>query len=95
MLKDRGELNKARRFAISFNLAMPTHRTLGLSNASASRTGSTKGIDDYYSTYKGVRRYLDEFPGQAREHGYVLSLYVRIRPARPASTERNAIFVAR
>jgi len=37
-------------------------------------------IDDYYATYKGVRRYMDEIPVQAREHGYVRSLYGRIRP---------------
>ena len=46
-------------------------------------------IDDYYATYKGVRRYMDEIPVQAREHGYVRSLYGRIRPL-PGINDRNA-----
>jgi len=40
-----------------------------------SRQEARKVIDDYYATYKGVRRYMDEIPVQAREHGYVRSLY--------------------
>ena len=46
-------------------------------------------IDDYYATYKGVRRYMEEIPVQAREQGYVRSLYGRIRPL-PGITDRNA-----
>jgi DNA polymerase-1 len=46
-------------------------------------------IDDYYTTYKGVRRYMEEIPVQAREHGYVRSLYGRIRPLQGIN-DRNA-----
>ena len=46
-------------------------------------------IEDYYNTYKGVRRYMEEIPVQAREHGYVRSIYGRIRPL-PGITDRNA-----
>jgi DNA polymerase-1 len=54
-----------------------------------SRQEARKVIDDYYATYKGVRRYMDEIPVQAREHGYVRSLYGRIRPL-PGINDRNA-----
>jgi DNA polymerase-1 len=46
-------------------------------------------IDDYYNTYKGVRRYMEEVPLRAREHGYVRSIYGRIRPL-PGINDRNA-----
>jgi DNA polymerase-1 len=38
-----------------------------------SRQEAKKVIEDYYNTYKGVRRYMDEVPVRAREHGYVRS----------------------
>jgi DNA polymerase-1 len=46
-------------------------------------------IDDYYATYKGVRRYMEEIPVQARQQGYVRSLYGRIRPLQGIN-DRNA-----
>jgi DNA polymerase-1 len=54
-----------------------------------SRQEAKKVIEDYYNTYKGVRRYMDEVPIRAREHGYVRSIYGRIRPL-PGITDRNA-----
>jgi DNA polymerase I len=54
-----------------------------------SRQEARKAIDDYYSTYKGVRRYMEEVPVRAREHGYVRSLYGRMRPL-PGISDRNA-----
>jgi len=53
-----------------------------------SRHEARKVIDDYYATYKGVRRYMEEIPVQAREQGYVRSLYGRIRPL-PGINDRN------
>src|ERR1044071_5129122 len=52
-----------------------------------SRQEARKVIDDYYDTYKGVRRYMDEIPIQAREHGYVRSLYGRIRPLQGTASD--------
>jgi DNA polymerase-1 len=45
-------------------------------------------IDDYYETYKGVRRFMEEVPEKAREHGFVRSIYGRIRPL-PGINDRN------
>src|SRR5437879_12166088 len=75
------ERKEARRFAKSVNFAIAyAIEPWGLSQrVGISRQEARKVIDDYYATYKGVRRYMDEVPGQAREHGYVRSLYGRIR----------------
>ena len=80
--KDAKDLKEKRRLAkiVNFGIAYAVE-AFGLST----RVGITKAearkvIDDYYATYKGVRRYMDEIPIQAREQGYVRSLYGRIRP---------------
>jgi len=36
-------------------------------------------IDDYFATYKGIRAYMDRIPEEARENGYVTSLFGRRR----------------
>jgi DNA polymerase-1 len=59
----------------------------------ASRVGLTRAearqvIDDYYDTYKGIKRYMDETPLVAREQGYVTSLYGRRRYL-PGINDRN------
>jgi len=36
-------------------------------------------IDDYFDTYKGIREYMDRIPQEARENGYVTSLFGRRR----------------
>ena len=59
-----------------------------------SREEAKKVIQDYYNTYKGVRRYMDEIPVKAREHGYVRSIYGRIRPL-PGSTIATPTFARR
>ncbi len=76
------ELKEARRFAKIVNFAIAyAIEPWGLSQrVGISRQEARRVIDDYYATYKGVRRYMDEIPVQAREHGYVRSLYGRIRP---------------
>jgi DNA polymerase-1 len=85
------ELKEARRFAKIVNFAIAyAIEPWGLSQrVGISRQEARKVIDDYYATYKGVRRYMDEIPAQAREHGYVRSLYGRIRPL-AGINDRNA-----
>jgi DNA polymerase-1 len=85
------ELKEARRFSKIVNFAIAyAIEPWGLSQrVGISRQEARKVIDDYYATYKGVRRYMDEISVQAREHGYVRSLYGRIRPL-PGIHDRNA-----
>lgn len=85
------ELKEARRFAKIVNFAIAyAIEPWGLSQrVGITRQEARKVIDDYYATYKGVRRYMEEIPVQAREHGLVRSLYGRIRPL-AGINDRNA-----
>src|SRR5262245_14711250 len=84
-LKEKRRFSKIVNFAIAYAI-----EPWGLSQrVGISRQEARKVIDDYYATYKGVRRYMDEIPVQAREHGYVRSLYGRIRPL-AGINDRNA-----
>jgi len=85
------ELRDARRFAKIVNFAIAyAIEPWGLSQrVGISRQEAKKVIEDYYNTYKGVRRYMEEVPIRAREHGYVRSIYGRIRPL-PGIQDRNA-----
>ena len=85
------ELKEARRFSKIVNFAIAyAIEPWGLSQrVGITRQEARKVIDDYYATYKGVRRYMDEIPVQARENGYVRSLYGRIRPL-AGINDRNA-----
>lgn len=85
------ELKEARRFAKIVNFAIAyAIEPWGLSQrVGITRQEARKVIDDYYATYKGVRRYMDEIPIQARELGLVRSLYGRIRPL-AGINDRNA-----
>jgi DNA polymerase-1 len=89
--KNDEELKAARRFAKIVNFAIAyAIEPWGLSQrVGITRQEARKVIDDYYATYHGVRRYMDEVPVQAREHGYVRSIYGRIRPL-PGINDRNA-----
>lgn len=89
--KTDAELKEARRFAKIVNFAIAyAIEPWGLSQrVGISRQEAKKVIEDYYNTYKGVRRYMDEVPIRAREHGYVRSIYGRIRPL-PGIADRNA-----
>jgi DNA polymerase-1 len=80
--KTDAELKEARRFAKIVNFAIAyAIEPWGLSQrVGISRQEAKKVIEDYYHTYKGVRRYMEEIPLRAREHGYVRSIYGRIRP---------------
>ncbi|PYS44347.1 MAG: DNA polymerase I [Acidobacteria bacterium] len=84
------ELKEARRFAKIVNFAIAyAIEPWGLSQrVGISRQEARQVIDDYYATYPGVRRYMDEIPVQARQHGYVRSIYGRIRPL-PGINDRN------
>lgn len=85
------ELKEARRFAKIVNFAIAyAIEPWGLSQrVGISRPEAKKVIEDYYNTYKGVRRYMEEVPVRAREHGYVRSIYGRMRPL-PGINDRNA-----
>ncbi|HSD47218.1 MAG TPA: DNA polymerase I, partial [Pyrinomonadaceae bacterium] len=85
------ELREARRFAKIVNFAIAyAIEPWGLSQrVGITRQEAKKVIEDYYNTYKGVRRYMEEVPVRAREHGYVRSIYGRIRPL-AGITDRNA-----
>jgi DNA polymerase-1 len=85
------ELKEARRFAKIVNFAIAyAIEPWGLSQrVGITRQEAKKVIEDYYNTYKGVRRYMEEVPVRAREHGYVRSIYGRIRPLQGIA-DRNA-----
>ena len=89
--KTEEELREARRFAKIVNFAIAyAIEPWGLSQrVGISRQEAKKVIEDYYNTYKGVRRYMEEVPLRAREHGYVRSIYGRIRPL-AGINDRNA-----
>ena len=84
------ELKEARRFAKIVNFAIAyAIEPFGLSQrVGISRKEAKKVIDDYYNTYKGVHRFMEEVPEKAREHGYVRSICGRIRPI-PGINDRN------
>jgi DNA polymerase-1 len=84
------ELKEARRFAKIVNFAIAyAIEPFGLSQrVGISRKEAKKVIDDYYETYKGVHRFMEEVPEKARELGYVRSIYGRIRPI-PGINDRN------
>jgi DNA polymerase-1 len=88
--KTAEELKEARRFAKIVNFAIAyAIEPFGLSQrVGISRKEAKKVIDDYYDTYKEVRRFMEEVPEKAREHGYVRSMYGRIRPV-PGVNDRN------
>ena len=89
--KTDAELKEARRFAKIVNFAIAyAIEPWGLSQrVGISRAEAKKVIADYYNTYKGVRHYMEEVPARAREHGYVRSIYGRIRPL-PGISDRNS-----
>ena len=88
--RTESELKEARRFSKIVNFAIAyAIEPWGLSQrVGISRQEARKVIDDYYDTYKGVRRYMEEIPILAREQGFVRSLYGRIRPL-PGINDRN------
>lgn len=67
---------KAVNFGIVYGIS-----AFGLSeDLSISRQEALEYIDRYFATYPGVKRFLDGLVAQAREKGYVSTLYGRRRP---------------
>jgi len=67
---------KAVNFGIVYGIS-----SFGLSqDLSISRKEAKQYIEDYFDTYKGIKQYLDNTVEQAKEHGYVDTLYNRRRP---------------
>lgn len=94
--KTKDELKEKRRFAKIVNFAIAyAVEPFGLSQrVGISRKEAKKVIVDYYQTYAGVRRFMEEVPVQARESGVVRSIYGRIRPV-PTINDRNGQVRAR
>ena len=89
--RTKEQLKEKRRFAKIVNFAIAyAVEPFGLSQrVGISRKEAKQVIEDYYRTYSGVRRYMEEVPEQARAAGLVRSIYGRIRPV-PAINDRNA-----
>jgi len=88
--KTDAELKVARRAAKIVNFAIAyAVEAYGLSQrVGISRNEAKKVIEDYYETYKGVRKFMDEMPLIAREQGYITSALGRRRYF-PSINDRN------
>jgi DNA polymerase-1 len=88
--KTPAELKIARRNAKITNFAIAyAVEAYGLSQrVGISRVEAKKVIEDYYETYKGVKKFMDETPEVAREKGFVSSIYGRRRYL-PSINDRN------
>ena len=87
---DEKDLKEKRRLAkiVNFGIAYAVE-AFGLSQrVGISRSEARKVIDDYFATYKGIREYMDRTPIEAREKGYVTSLFGRRRYF-PSINDRN------
>ncbi len=74
-LKEKRRLAKIVNFGIAYAVeAFGLSTRVGITKAEA-----RKVIDDYFETYKGIREYMDRIPKEARENGYVTSLFGRRR----------------
>lgn len=75
-LKEKRRVAKITNFGIAYVIG-----PFGLAQrVGISRSEARKVIDDYYRTYAGVKRYMDELPEKAREAGGVVrSIYGRLR----------------
>ncbi len=75
-LKEKRRVAKITNFGIAYVIG-----PFGLAQrVGISRSEARKVIDDYYQTYAGVKRYMDELPEKAREAGGVVrSIYGRLR----------------
>ncbi len=82
--RTKEELKEKRRFAKIVNFAIAyAVEPFGLSQrVGISRKEARQVIDDYYKTYTGVRRFMEEIPEQARETGR-RALHLRPHPPRP------------
>jgi len=88
--KTDAEMRIARRNAkiVNFAIAYAVEAYGLASRVGISRAEAKKVIEDYYETYKGVKKFMDEMPEKAREQGYVTSIYGRRRYF-PSINDRN------
>lgn len=88
--KTDAELKVARRLAKIVNFAIAyAIEPYGLSQrVGISRAEAKKVIEDYYETYKGIKKFMDETPEIAREKGFVASSFGRRRYL-PSINDRN------
>lgn len=83
-LKEKRRLAKIVNFAIAYAVeAFGLSQRVGLT-----RSEAKKVIEDYYETYKGVKKFMDETPEVAREKGFITSIYGRRRYF-PSINDRN------
>lgn len=93
---DEKDLKEKRRLAkiVNFGIAYAVE-AFGLSTrVGISRAEARKVIDDYFATYKGIRKYMDEIPQEAKKNGFVTSLFGRRRYF-PSINDRNFTVRAR
>lgn len=90
-LKEKRRVAKIVNFGIAYVIgAFGLAQRVGISRAEAKKV-----IEDYYATYKGVKRFMDEFPEQARQDNNIArSIYGRLRRL-PDLSNRNGNLRAR
>jgi DNA polymerase-1 len=91
--KTKQQEHELRRLAKIVNFAIPyAVAAFGLAQRTTlSRAEAKKAIEDYYETYKGVRRYMESVPEQVRETGVVKSIFGRIRPIPDINNKNHAL----
>ena len=83
-LKEKRRLAKIVNFGIAYAVeAFGLSQRVGISRSEAKQV-----IADYFETYKGIRDYMDRTPVEAREKGYIASLFGRRRHF-PSINARN------
>jgi DNA polymerase I len=91
--KTKEEEHDLRRLAKIVNFAIPyAVAAFGLAQRTTlTRAEAKKAIEDYYETYKGVRRYMESVPEQVRQTGMVKSIFGRIRPIPDINNKNHAL----
>jgi len=83
-LKEKRRLAKIVNFGIAYAVeAFGLSQRVGISRSEAKQV-----IADYFETYKGIREYMDRTPEQARQQGFIASLFGRRRYF-PSINDRN------
>jgi DNA polymerase I len=88
--KTDAELREKRRFAkvVNFGIAYAVE-AFGLSQrVGISRSEAKEVIENYYDTYKGIKKFMDETPDLAREQGFVATVFGRRRYL-PSINDKN------
>lgn len=83
-LREKRRLAKIVNFGIAYAVeAFGLSQRVGISKAEARDV-----IDNYYKTYKGIKKYMDETPEVARKQGYISTIFGRRRYL-PSIKDRN------